>query len=43
LTWGGQTYETADATVGGTLSVTIAPVNDGLDIQETEAVLLSFS
>jgi hypothetical protein len=43
LTWGGQTYETADATVGGTLSVTVAPVSAGFDIQETEAVLLTFS
>ncbi|KAN0093122.1 glycoside hydrolase family 79 protein [Tylopilus felleus] len=42
ITWGGQTYETADARVSGTLQVEIQDVCDGLDIQETEAVLLSF-
>lgn len=40
--WGGQTYETTDGLVGGQLVQEIVPVSQGLDIVETEAVLLSF-
>lgn len=43
LTWGGQTYETSDAKVQGSLSVTQVAVSAGVDIQATEAVLLTFS
>ncbi|KAH9481594.1 Beta-glucuronidase [Psilocybe cubensis] len=42
LTWGGQTYETSDARVSGSLQVETASVSDGVDIQETEVVMLSF-
>ncbi|KAF9565353.1 glycoside hydrolase family 79 protein [Agrocybe pediades] len=43
LTWGGQTYETSDARVSGTLQVDTANVSDGVDIHDTEAILLTFS
>ncbi|KAJ8521136.1 hypothetical protein ONZ45_g2122 [Pleurotus djamor] len=43
LTWGGQTYETDDGRVGGTLNAATGSVLDGLDIHDTEAVLVSFS
>ncbi|KAL0567773.1 hypothetical protein V5O48_014223 [Marasmius crinis-equi] len=42
LTWGGQSYETADGRVNGTLSVETISVDEGLDISATEAVLVSF-
>ncbi|KIJ66772.1 glycoside hydrolase family 79 protein [Hydnomerulius pinastri MD-312] len=42
LTWGGQTYETSDARVSGPLEVEVVPVSGGVDIQQTEAILLSF-
>lgn len=42
LTWGGQTYETSNALVQGSLSVTTVAVSAGFDIQATEAVLLTF-
>lgn len=42
LTWGGQTYETSDGRVGGTVAIEVRLVEDGLDIQETEAVLIEF-
>ncbi|KDR81787.1 hypothetical protein GALMADRAFT_221653 [Galerina marginata CBS 339.88] len=42
LTWGGQTYETANAKVSGTLKTTSANVADGVTISATEAVLLTF-
>ncbi|KAH0833145.1 glycoside hydrolase family 79 protein [Lanmaoa asiatica] len=42
ITWGGQTYETANARVSGLLQVETLDVSTGLDVQETEAVLLSF-
>lgn len=42
LTWGGQTYETTNARVGGTLQVESVNVTDGVEIQETEVVMLSF-
>ncbi|KAF9472125.1 glycoside hydrolase family 79 protein [Pholiota conissans] len=42
LTWGGQTYETSNARVSGTLQVTKVAVTSGVDIQETEVVMLTF-
>ncbi|GLB40604.1 putative glycosyl hydrolase family 79 C-terminal beta domain [Lyophyllum shimeji] len=42
VTWGGQTYETSNGRVGGHLKVEHKPIAQGLDIQETEAVLVSF-
>ena len=44
LTWGGQHYETTDGKVSpGVAKVELVNVSDGVDIQETEAVLLSFA
>ena len=43
MTWGGQTYETEDGKVAGVLSTQTIPVSQGLDIYDTEAVLLAFS
>ncbi|KAI0049009.1 glycoside hydrolase family 79 protein [Auriscalpium vulgare] len=42
VTWGGQTYETSDGKVQGTLSTSTVSVNSGIDIHDTEAVLLTF-
>ncbi|KAG1718364.1 glycoside hydrolase family 79 protein [Suillus paluster] len=42
LTWGGQTYETSDGRVSGHLTVDILPVSSGVDLQETEAILVTF-
>ncbi|TDL25602.1 glycoside hydrolase family 79 protein [Rickenella mellea] len=42
LTWGGQSFETADARPSGTLSVEKINVNDAVALQATEVVLLSF-
>ncbi|KAG5651791.1 hypothetical protein H0H81_007377 [Sphagnurus paluster] len=42
LTWGGQTYETADGRVAGQLNMTTGPVSAGVDIWDSEAILLSF-
>ncbi|KAF8150688.1 glycoside hydrolase family 79 protein [Crassisporium funariophilum] len=42
ITWGGQTYETSDGRVSGTLQVGSANVADGVDIQDTEIIMLSF-
>ncbi|KAJ7475659.1 glycoside hydrolase family 79 protein [Mycena latifolia] len=42
LTWGGQTYETEDGRAGGTLQVETKLVDYGVDITETEVVLVSF-
>ncbi|KAK0452043.1 glycoside hydrolase family 79 protein [Desarmillaria tabescens] len=42
LTWGGQTYETDDARAQGELEIETIQVTSGLDMVETEAVLLSF-
>ncbi|KAG1725353.1 glycoside hydrolase family 79 protein [Suillus paluster] len=42
LTWGGQTYETSDGRVSGPLTVDTLPVSSGVDLQETEAVLVTF-
>lgn len=42
LTYGGQTYETADGLVGGTLNVATVPISSGVTVSDTEVVLLSF-
>ena len=42
LTWGGQTYETSDARVSGSLEISTVDVKDGVDIQATEVVMLTF-
>ncbi|KAG6843890.1 hypothetical protein H0H87_011961 [Tephrocybe sp. NHM501043] len=42
LTWGGQTYETQDGRVAGHLHLENRLVSDGLDIQETEVILVTF-
>ncbi|TFL04901.1 hypothetical protein BDV98DRAFT_561154 [Pterulicium gracile] len=43
VTWGGQTYETRDGRVAGSLQVTRSPATAGFDLRASEAVLLSFS
>jgi hypothetical protein len=43
LTWGGQTYETSDARVGGSLTTESGTVAGGIDIPATQAVMLSFN
>ena len=42
LTWGGQTYETSDGSVNGSLQVSTVDVEDGVNIQATEVVMLTF-
>ncbi|KAG6910003.1 hypothetical protein DXG01_014003 [Tephrocybe rancida] len=39
LTWGGQSYETADGRAGGSVAVQTGNVASGVDIAATEAVL----
>ncbi|KAK2463462.1 hypothetical protein APHAL10511_004548 [Amanita phalloides] len=43
LTWGGQSYETSNGRVSGTEHGEVLSISDGIDIQETEAVLLRFA
>ncbi|KAJ7363940.1 glycoside hydrolase family 79 protein [Mycena albidolilacea] len=43
LTWGGQTYETADARVGGTATSETGTVAAGIDIPATQAILVTFN
>jgi hypothetical protein len=43
LTWGGQTYETSDGKVSGALKEEKVSVSAGVDIAETEVVLLTFT
>jgi hypothetical protein len=44
LTWGGQHYDTTDGRVSSDVpKVELVNVSNGVDIQETEAVLLSFT
>jgi hypothetical protein len=43
LTWGGQTYETADARVGGTTTSETGTVAAGIDIPATQAILVTFN
>ncbi|KAG2149006.1 glycoside hydrolase family 79 protein [Suillus bovinus] len=42
LTWGGQTYETSDGRVSGPLIVDVLPIGSGVDLQDTEAILVTF-
>ena len=42
MTWGGQTYETSDGRVNGSLQISTVDVEDGVDIQATEVVMLTF-
>lgn len=42
VTWGGQTYETADGRVAGTLITDTIDVSQGFNISDTEVVMLSF-
>ncbi|KAJ7464179.1 glycoside hydrolase family 79 protein [Mycena latifolia] len=42
LTWGGQTYETTDARVGGTATSEKGTVSSGIDIPATQVVMISF-
>jgi len=43
LSWGGQSYETPDGTVSGTVEVEVLDVTSGFDIQETEVVMITFN
>ncbi|RDB31001.1 Beta-glucuronidase [Hypsizygus marmoreus] len=43
LTWGGESYETSDGRVSGSLAVEIDCVSAGVDIAATEVVSVSFS
>ncbi|KAJ6544845.1 glycoside hydrolase family 79 protein [Mycena vulgaris] len=43
LTWGGQTYETENGKVAGKLQLETRSVDQGVDIAETEVVLLCFT
>ncbi|KAK7050346.1 glycoside hydrolase family 79 protein [Favolaschia claudopus] len=43
LTWGGQTYETSDARVGGTATSETGAVSVGLDIPATQVVMITFN
>ncbi|KAJ6607373.1 glycoside hydrolase family 79 protein [Mycena sp. CBHHK59/15] len=43
LTWGGQTYETSNARVGGTPTTEMGTVTAGLDIPATQALLIAFN
>ncbi|XP_006459562.1 hypothetical protein AGABI2DRAFT_201919 [Agaricus bisporus var. bisporus H97] len=43
LTWGGQSYETSDGRVSGTLKTEKVKLNAGFDIRDTEVVLVTFS
>ncbi|KAN0138028.1 glycoside hydrolase family 79 protein [Lactarius tabidus] len=43
ITWGGQTYETADGKVAGTLVTEAVDVGQGFDISDTEVVMLTFA
>ncbi|KAF9065061.1 glycoside hydrolase family 79 protein [Rhodocollybia butyracea] len=42
LTWGGQTYETSDGKVSGSVSVEQGTVQGGVDILATQVVLVTF-
>jgi hypothetical protein len=42
LTWGGQTYETPDARPSGNVVTETKAVADGIDIAETEVILVTF-
>ncbi|KAJ7178604.1 glycoside hydrolase family 79 protein [Mycena crocata] len=42
LTWGGQTYETSNARVGGTATSETGTVASGIDILATQAIMITF-
>ena len=42
VTWGGQTYETSDGKVRGSVEVTTVPVSQGVEVHDTEVVMLTF-
>jgi len=42
LTWGGQSYETSNGRASGTESTTRCLISNGVDIKDTEVVLLKF-
>ncbi|KAJ7274489.1 glycoside hydrolase family 79 protein [Mycena haematopus] len=42
LTWGGQTYETSDARIGGTATFETGTVSAGIDIPATQVILIAF-
>jgi hypothetical protein len=42
LSWGGQTYETSNGRVGGSLVTETVDVSQGIDIKATEVVLVTF-
>ena len=42
LSWGGQTYETSDGLVRGELRVEEGDVGGGVDLSDTEAILILF-
>ncbi|KAI0259875.1 hypothetical protein BC834DRAFT_832798 [Gloeopeniophorella convolvens] len=42
VTWGAQTYDTPDGKISGTLSTQTVPFSQGVDLHDTEAVLLTF-
>ncbi|KAF8133070.1 glycoside hydrolase family 79 protein [Mycena galopus ATCC 62051] len=43
LQWGGQTYETSDARIGGTATSETGTVAAGIDIPATQAILITFN
>ncbi|KAK7041787.1 hypothetical protein VNI00_009076 [Paramarasmius palmivorus] len=43
LTWGGRTYETEDGLASGQEEVEIVDLDDGIDVWDTEVVVVSFS
>ncbi|KXN91627.1 hypothetical protein AN958_12479 [Leucoagaricus sp. SymC.cos] len=43
LTWGGQTYETSDGKVSGAEKTEAVDLTKGIDIHDTEAILVSFT
>ncbi|TFY74559.1 hypothetical protein EWM64_g9455 [Hericium alpestre] len=42
VSWGGQTYETSDGKVSGSLKTSRVSVRAGVDVNDTEVVLLTF-
>lgn len=43
VTWGGQSYETSDALVSGKETTETRSVSAGVDVSDTEVVLLNFA
>ncbi|THH14807.1 hypothetical protein EW146_g5586 [Bondarzewia mesenterica] len=39
VTWGGQTYETSDGKVQGSVNITTVPIVQGVDVHDTEVIL----